>query len=350
MNDKEELIKHEKREIILRKGYLGDEIIKTIYFGGGTPSLLSSDDVKSLLNCIYNNFDVSKSAEITFESNPEDLNVGYIKELKSSGINRMSIGIQSFNDKILRKLNRRHSVFTAVNAVELCRRVGIDNISADIIYGIPGMTFDMFKNSVSKLIDLKIPHISAYNLTFHEGTKLYELLKKGKLEKVNDEESFEQFSYLVDKLCHEGFIHYELSNFAKIGYYSKHNSSYWLGEKYIGIGPSAHSFDGCSRQWNVSSVNEYITNIRNESISYNKEILSINDRYNEYIITRLRTIWGISLREVNEKYGKVYYHYIKDKLKKYSQSDYLLVNEDTITLSKKGLFISDMILEDFFIV
>jgi oxygen-independent coproporphyrinogen-3 oxidase len=342
------LVSCEIKEIETRKDYLGNEKIETIYFGGGTPSVLATKQVKLIIENIRKCFDVADDIEVTFEANPEDLNREYLDGIISAGINRISIGIQSFDDKVLKSLNRRHSVSTAIKAVSMIREAGISNISVDLIYGIPGMSFEIFKSSVAQLIDLNVNHISAYNLTYHKGTKFHRMIDKGELIEVDDETCFQQFSYLREQLGNNGFIHYELSNFAREGFFSRHNSSYWFGNKYLGIGPSAHSFDGNSRQWNINSTEKFIECIRGSQIWYETEILSLNDKYNEYIITRLRTIWGISLKDILAKFGDEYYTYLNGKIKKYSDSSYMLIKDDVITLTERGLFISDMIMEDFF--
>lgn len=343
----DELIKCEIKEINSRREYADNEIIKSIYFGGGTPSLLLIKNVCNLIKGIREGYSVSKDVEITFEANPEDLEYEYIVGLVKYGINRFSVGIQGFNDDILKILDRRHTVGTSIKSIEMIKEAGVDNISVDLIYGIPGMSFSSYKESVHELIKLNVCHISAYNLTYHDGTKIKELVDFGIYKEVSEEECFSQFSYLYDLLKKHGYINYELSNFAKDGQYSRHNSSYWLGEKYIGIGPSAHSYNGGSRQWNISSVNKYIQEVRDGGKYYEIENLSLNDKYNEYIITRLRTMWGISLKDIFSNYGEEYSKYILDKIKRYSPYDYLIIKNGIVRLTKKGLFISDMIMKDF---
>jgi oxygen-independent coproporphyrinogen-3 oxidase len=344
----DKLIRSEIEEINLRKEYLGNEKVETIYFGGGTPSLLPVNYIKHLIDSCKDNFEIIPEAEITFEANPEDINDEYLKGIVNCGVNRISIGIQSFDDKTLKNLNRRHSVSKALNAVELAKKHNISNISVDIIYGIPDLNIDRFVESVEKLVALNVNHISAYNLTYHEGTRFYKLIKEGSLIEVDDETCFKQFNYLCAQLEKHGYIHYELSNFAKEGFYSKHNSSYWFGKKYLGIGPSAHSYNGNSRRWNIESIDKYIRGIEGNKRWYEEEKLSTKDKYNEYILTRLRTIKGINLKDILIRFGEDYYVFLNEKINKYSGTLYLNSKNDVVTLTRKGLFISDGIMEDFF--
>lgn len=337
-------------EAKLRKNYLQNETLKTIYFGGGTPSVLEIRELDKILSEIHSHFEVSSEAEITFEANPDDLTTEYLKEIKQAGINRLSIGIQSFQNTHLKKMNRRHDAAQAVKAVENAARLGFNNLSVDLIYGLPGLTKTEWKESLYQVFQLPVQHLSAYHLTYHEGTAFHTWLKKGTLKELNETESVDQFNILIDEAAKAGFEQYEISNFARNSLYSKHNTAYWTGEKYLGLGPSAHSFDQKSRRWNVSQVESYIKGIENKISYFEEEVLSEKDRYNEYILTRIRTKWGVSLAIVNKQFGKKYEDYLSVQCKKYLQSGNILFNEGVLTLSRNGLFISDDIMTDLMII
>lgn len=337
-------------EAKLRKNYLQNETVKTIYFGGGTPSVLEISELNKILSEIHSHFEVSSEAEITFEANPDDLTTEYLKEIKQAGINRLSIGIQAFQNTHLKKMNRRHDAAQAVEAVENAARLGFSNLSVDLIYGLPGLTETEWKESLHQVFQLPVQHLSAYHLTYHEGTAFHTWLKKGTLKELNETESVEQFNTLIDEAAKAGFEQYEISNFARNSLYSKHNTAYWTGEKYLGLGPSAHSFDQKSRRWNVSHVESYIKGIENKISYFEEEVLSEKDRYNEYILTRIRTKWGVSLAIVNRQFGKKYEDYLSVQCKKYLQSGNILFNEGILTLSRNGLFISDDIMTDLMII
>lgn len=339
-----------KMELINRSGELASEEINTIYLGGGTPSVLVVGELKELLETIKANFSVSPEAEITMEANPDDLTQANLSYLHEVGYNRLSMGIQSFSEQDLKLMNRRHGVFQAVQAVKWAKKAGFSNISIDLIYGLPNQSLEEWERNVKTAIELDVQHISAYNLTYHEGTVFYDQLKKGILNELPDELSLQQFQLLIDNLKDAGFEHYEISNFCKQGFYSRHNSSYWKNEKYLGIGPSAHSFDLLSRRWNVSSIQGYLDGIENNKPYSESEILSVFDRYNDYIITGLRTIWGISedtvRRDFPEKFG-IHFQLIKEK---YLNSGHVTIQSDKVCLSREGLFISDKITTDFMVV
>lgn len=346
MKYKESYINAVIRELELRKAYTGGEPIETIYFGGGTPSQLQAKDFDRIFNAIYRLFDVSHCGEITLEANPDDMTPEYVSSLRTLPFNRISMGVQSFKEEDLRFLNRRHNRQQALQAVTLCKENGLSNISIDLIYGLPGQTQKEWEANIDQAIQLDIPHISAYHLIYEEGTALYKLKEAGKISPVDEEVSVALFTSLIDRLTASGYLHYEISNFARPGMISRHNSSYWTGKKYIGIGPSAHSYNGENRQWNVSSLPEYLRGVENGSPETEVETLDINTRYNDYIITGLRTMWGIQLDEIQQQFGKDKLIYCQKQAAPYINRGLLIQKEGVITLSGEGIFISDGIMSD----
>ena len=339
-----------KKELESRVDEYSSEEINTIYFGGGTPSVLLIDELNELLNVIYENYRVSGNAEITLEANPDDLTQASLSSLKQIGFNRLSMGVQSFSESDLKLMNRRHSVLQAIQSVKWAKEAGFSNISIDLIYGLPNQTLDEWENNVRSAVNLNVEHISAYNLTYHEGTVFYRQLKKGILKELPDELSLQQFESLIRILKEDGFEQYEISNFCKPGFYSQHNSSYWKSKKYLGIGPSAHSYDLVSRSWNVSSIARYLDGLENNQAYFETEILTEQDRYNDFIITGLRTIWGISEEFIQNTFPLHYFTYFQKYKEKYIQSGHLLSTEGKVFISPEGLFISDKIMADFMIV
>lgn len=339
-----------KSELVERSNYLSDTEISTIYFGGGTPSLLSASDIEELISECKNLYNVNKGVEITLEANPDDLTFEYLNKIRNVGINRLSIGIQSFSDSDLQFMGRRHTSEQAINAVKDAQNVGFNNISVDLIYGIPGMSSDQWNNNLNEVFNLQIQHISAYHLTYHENTYLWNELQKGKIREIDEESSLIQFNQLIEQTLANGFIQYEVSNFAKEDFYSKHNSSYWKQIEYLGLGPSAHSYNGISRQWNISDVKKYIELISGKQIYYEREILSVNDQFNDYIITSLRTIWGVNLDLIKQKYDDNYLQHTLDVSTGYINSSLVEKIDNVIRLTKKGIFISDGIITDFMIL
>jgi len=339
-----------KKELENRSSEMASDEINTIYLGGGTPSTFLPDELKDILDAIRENYLVSPEAEITMEANPDDLNQANLTALRQIGYNRLSMGIQSFAESDLKLMNRRHGVMQAVQSVKWAKRAGFSNLSIDLIYGLPNQTLEEWERNVRIAVELDVQHISAYNLTYHEGTVFYDQLKKGILKELPDELSVQQFETLIRILKEAGFEHYEISNFCKPGFYSQHNSSYWKNKKYLGIGPSAHSFDLESRRWNVSSIAKYLQGLENDE-SYNEtEILTEQDRYNDYIITGLRTIWGISEDYIRREYSDKYFvHYQKIKWK-YQHSGHITSSSEMVTINSNGLFISDKIMSDFMVV
>ena len=347
MKKKEEMVLALAKEIQMRKNESSEEIIETIYFGGGTPSVLTSDEINFLIDTVYQNYQVVENPEITLEANPDDLSQERILELATSKINRLSIGIQSFFEDDLQMMNRAHNSAEAQKCLEFATKY-FDNISIDLIYGIPGMTNEKWNQNIEKALSFGIPHISSYALTVEPKTALNKLIQTGKIAAPNDDVAQDHFAILVETLEYNGFIHYELSNFAKENYLSKNNSAYWLGKKYIGIGPSAHSYDGFSRSWNVANNSIYLKSIQEDKLPNENEILSATDRYNEYIMTGLRTIWGVSLDRVEKEFGVEYLNYLHKQAQKFLNDDLLFIEIDILKPTKKGKFLTDGIASDLF--
>ncbi len=287
------------KEIVLNGEFFSSNSIDTLYFGGGTPSALSIQEMKTIFDSIAKYVDISSINEITMEVNPDDVSMEYIDGLIQLGVNRISMGVQSFYDDHLRKMNRRHNAQQAFLAIEIIKKSAINNVSIDLIYGLPYMNMEQWTWNIEQAIKADVQHISAYHLTFEKGTVYYDLLKKGTLSEISEEDSSEQFDYLRDKLQLNGFENYEISNFSKAGYYSQHNSSYWTGEKYLGLGPSAHSFDGKIRRWNVRDLNRYTQSVVNDKVYWEEEELTLKDIYNERIMLGLRTSKGFSMDYIN---------------------------------------------------
>lgn len=354
MKKKEEMVLALAKEIQMRKNEFelldsarSDIEIETIYFGGGTPSVLTSKEINFLIAEVYKNYKVVENPEITLEANPDDLSEERIIELSKSKINRLSIGIQSFFEDDLQLMNRAHNSAEAKKSLEIATQY-FDNISLDLIYGIPGMSNEKWKQNIETALSFGIPHISSYALTVEPKTALNKLIQTGKIAAPKDEVAQEHFAILVDTLEANGFIHYELSNFGKENYFSKNNSAYWLGKKYIGIGPSAHSYDGISRSWNVSNNSLYLKSIQEDKLPNEIEILSIADRYNEYIMTGLRTIWGVSLDRIEKEFGKEYLDYLLKQSQKFLDDNLLSIENNILKPTKKGKFLTDGIASDLF--
>lgn len=346
MKKKEEMILALAREIEMRKNEIQDEI-ETIYFGGGTPSVLSNEEIHLLIETVYRNYKVVENPEITLEANPDDLSVERIKELANSKINRLSIGIQSFFEEDLKMMNRAHNAVQAKSCLEEAVK-HFDNITIDLIYGIPNMSEQKWTQNIDLALSFGIPHISSYALTVEPKTALKKLIEKGEIAKPKDEVAENHFFILVEKLKENGFIHYELSNFGKEGFFSKNNTSYWLGKKYIGIGPSAHSYNGSHRSWNIANNSIYIKEIIGGTLPSEIEELTLSDRYNEYIMTGLRTIWGVSLERIKSEFGQEYYDYLLKTAEKLISNGLLENNGQTLTISQKGKFLSDGIASELF--
>ena len=348
LKNRKKIISSMIKEIEIKSiGY--EDLIETIYFGGGTPSLLSIIEIDSLIKAVIDNFKISKKPEITLEANPDDLNVSKLKELSNSLINRLSIGIQSFNDQDLKLMNRSHNSFDSINCIDNSLKY-FDNISIDLIYGMPNSNLISWEKNLNLALNWDLNHISAYALTVEPKTALEKYIQKEIILPLDEEFVYDQFNLMYDKLSDLNYINYELSSFAKKGYFSKNNSGYWLGKKYVGIGPSSHSFDGFSRSWNVSNNKLYVSDIQNNKMYHQKEKLTHIDQYNEYIMTGLRTMWGISLSNLQEKFGKkIKTHFVK-KSKKFIESELLIIENDLIKTSKKGKFLSDGIASELFLI
>ena len=349
LKKKDALISCLVKEIELRKEELNNEIVETIYFGGGTPSMLSSEEISLLIAAVYEHHTVVALPEITLEANPDDLSEEKIIELSKTPINRLSIGVQSFFEKDLKLMNRAHSSSEAHASLKIATRY-FENISVDLIYGIPGLTNEEWQQNIQTALRFNIPHISSYALTVEPKTALEALIKKGEIEKVDDDLAQRQFFILRDVLEQEKFVHYELSNFGKQNYFSKNNTAYWLGKSYIGIGPSAHSFDGKLRSWNVRNNTKYIKEIEQDRLPIEREVLSVTDRYNEYVMTGLRTIWGVSLEKIKTDFGSKYVTYIQTESEKYIQQKLLCIEDDTLKTTKEGAFLVDGIAAHLFLL
>lgn len=346
---KNQLILALEQELILRKESFKNEEIGTIYFGGGTPSLLQTAEIEHLVEAVYRNYKVIETPEITLEANPDDLSVTKIKELSDSSINRLSIGIQSFFDQDLKLMNRAHNENEAALCLSEAKK-HFDNISIDLIYGIPGMTNARWEENIAKVLSYSLPHISSYALTVEPKTALKAFIEKGVIPDVDDEIAQQQFYLMLDLLEAEGYENYEISNFGKKGYFSKNNTAYWQGKKYMGIGPSAHSYNGIKRGWNISNNSKYIKSINQKLLPLEEETLTKTDRYNEYIMTGLRTIWGISLYKIQKEFGNSYYEYLLRQSDKYIKEEMLSIDGDKIFVTKKGKFLCDGIASDLFMI
>lgn len=337
------------KEIAMRKEEFKDEVVETIYFGGGTPSILQTADLKLLIDEVFKNYAVIENPEITVEANPDDLSEERIIELKEIDINRLSIGIQSFFEEDLKMMNRAHNSAEAKKCLEIAVKY-FENITIDLIYGMPNMPNEKWLQNIETALSFGIPHISSYALTVEPETALHKFIKKGVIPKLDDEAAQQHFQLLVEKLEANGFIHYELSNFGKKNYFSRNNTAYWLGKKYIGIGPSAHSYNVISRSWNVSNNTLYLKSIAENQLPSEVEILSKTDRYNEYVMTGLRTMWGISLDRIEQEFGEDYLTYLIGQCEKFLQDDLIYVHENIIRTTKKGKFLSDGIASDLFLL
>lgn len=343
-----DLVNAIKKDLVLNKHYLNNEKIETIYFGGGTPSLLDLNSIEQIISTIHLNYNVLDNIEFTLEANPDDLTKEKIKSLKQIGTNRLSIGLQSFIDEELKWMNRSHTAYQSINSVTWAQDEGIENISVDLIYGSKFQTLESWRKNIKQVIDLQLPHISAYNLTIEDKTLLGKLNEKGIEPPINDEFSMQCFDVLISETAKANFIHYEISNFGKEGFFSKHNSNYWKGVHYIGVGPSAHSYNGNSRKWNISNNNQYIRLIKNGQSFSNSEELSKVDAYNEYVLTRLRTIWGVEKNIVDNLFGKSYLSHFENEIQKYLISGDCVFDDRIYFLTNKGKQIADKISADLF--
>ena len=334
------------QELEIRKDYLQGEDIETIYLGGGTPSQLSLEELESIFTTIYNIYKVKEDAEITLEANPDDLAPEYVAMLRQLPVNRISMGIQTFQEDILKLLHRRHTAQQAIEAFQRCRNAGFQNISIDLMYGLPNETLETWREDLKKALSLYPEHISAYHLIYEEGTALWNLREQRQVEEADEELSVTLFKTLIDELTQAGYQHYEISNFCLPGLHSRHNSSYWTGKKYLGCGPSAHSFNGLSRQWNVASLEAYLNGMSLGKPDYDIEELDLYTRYNDFVITSIRTCRGMSLSHLHTEYGEELYRYCLRMAKSYLEQGLLEKKGDNLKLTPKGIFISDGIMSD----
>ena len=333
----------------MQKKYLEGEKISTIYIGGGTPSLLTSGELNDIFETIYKIHTIEANPEITIEANPDDLTHTYLDDLKkNTPINRLSIGVQSFFDEDLAFMNRAHNAEQAHAAIHYAQDIGFTNLTIDLIYGVPTSDNARWTKNLERALSYNLPHISSYALTVETGTALHAQIKKKKTLPVEDEKAAEQFNILIEKLCKNGYDHYEISNFARDGHYARHNSNYWLGAKYLGIGPSAHSFNGVSRQWNVAHNINYITSIQDNQIPSTEEILTLNQRYNEYVMTRLRTIWGCDIKDINENFGEKYQSYFEKNIEKFIKCGWMRRSKNIFMLTDPGKLMADFITQELF--
>ena len=369
LKKKDELILALIKELELRKGELQNQTIETIYFGGGTPSLLTNEELQLLINSVYKNYSVIENPEITLEANPDDLSKNLIIQLSKSPINRLSIGIQSFFEDDLKGMNRAHNAKEAKECLSEATRY-FDNITIDLIYGIPNMSLEKWNKNLKIAFGFKVNHISSYALTVEPKTALDSFIKKGDYPPIDEDLALQHFNHLVEKTKEQGFVHYEISNFGKPNYFSKHNTSYWKGKSYLGIGPSAHSFNKTERSWNVANNSKYIKTIQNNELPNTVETLSKNDQYNEYIMTGLRIIWGVSFDKIENDFGEDYLNHLKKGSKNFIDKGLLVIedkvqqsvsfqkttsplspcNEHILKTTQKGKFLVDGIASELFMI
>ena len=345
-NIKEEYANAVCKELETRRGYAGDEQIRTIYFGGGTPSTLPMELLQRICSTIYASYSVCNDAEVTIECNPDDLSKEFLEKLRALPFNRISMGVQSFDDTQLKRLGRRHDAEKARQAVRNARAAGYRNISIDLMFALPGSTIEEWEESINEAISLNPEHISAYNLMYEEETPLHRALQRGDFDELSEEENVEQFQMLIKRMKEAGYRHYEISNFAMPGYESRHNSSYWNDTIYIGCGAAAHSYNGKSREWNIADIKEYIEGIENGKRNYEIEILSEEERYNDTILTRLRTADGIPLEWMKEKFSEKLNVYMLAVAQSHIECGNLKKEGDSLSLTEKGIFISDAVIRD----
>lgn len=338
------------KEIAMRKEYAGGAPIETIYLGGGTPSTLSMEQLKRICDTVYAAYQVSPAPEVTIECNPDDLTPDFLAQLKVLPFNRISMGVQSFNDTQLKRLGRRHDAAKARQAVANARTAGYSNISIDLIFALPGSTIDEWEHDLESAIALRPDHLSAYNLTYEEGTPMHRALERGDFTELSEEDNITQFQILISRLKEAGYRHYEISNFALPGRESRHNSSYWNDTPYIGCGAAAHSYNGTSRQWNIADIQEYIKGIENGNPVFEIEELTEEERYNDTILTRLRTAEGIPLEWMKKKFGKRLNDYMQSAAEKEIAFGNLKAENGHLSLSEKGIFISDAVIRELIYV
>jgi oxygen-independent coproporphyrinogen-3 oxidase len=338
-----------RKELQDRRDFLEGEELQTIYMGGGTPSVVSPAGISLLMDTIRENYTVSKQIEITLEGNPDDLDLEYLSSLRQTGVNRLSIGIQSFYDEYLKFMNRRHDAIKAKTCLEEAYNAGFDNLSIDLIYGLPGMTGATWNETLLTALAYQPPHIAAYHLTYEPGTVLNYLRQKGKISPVDENGSIDQFTILVEQMSENGYQHYEISNFALPGYMSKHNSAYWKGAKYLGIGPSAHSYNGTVRRWNISGNSSYIRRIFKGNKTYEEEIINDRSRFHEYLLTSLRTMWGTDTEHIKNTWGQDYHEHVLRKSSRFIKEGKIKQVDNRLILSDEGKFLADYIIRELFL-
>lgn len=331
------------QEIVMRKSELPAVPLESIYFGGGTPSILTDEELGMILDTVSKHFDIRSDAEITLEANPDDLTAAKIRALRNSPVNRLSIGVQSFDDHDLKLMNRAHNSSEAERSIKSAQDAGLINITADLIYGLPDQTTRAWQNNIEKMIQLEVPHLSSYCLTVEPKTALAKFVKSGKIIPSGDNVASDHFDKLVElaELC--GYEHYEISNFAKEGFIAVHNSSYWKGKPYLGVGPSAHSYDGTTRRWNVANNMSYLKSITEGKTSYESETLNKNERYNERVMLGLRAKWGVNLADISKEFGSDYANYFRENIRLWIASGDVVTTNDVYTLTKKGKLLADRI-------
>ncbi len=340
-----------KTEIQLRKDELQNKSLKSLYFGGGTPSILSVDEINSLIDEVLRSFSFEKDIEITLEANPDDLDRNFLKQLSGTPVNRLSIGTQSFFEEDLKLMNRAHTASEAEGSIKRAQDFGFENLSIDLIYGSPTSNLEIWKENLHKTIALEVPHISSYALTVEPKTALDNWISKGKVKSPKEEEQNREFYYLSDFLKDNGFEHYEVSNFAKPGFYSRHNSAYWKYQEYLGIGPSAHSYNGFDvRSWNVANNQQYIKKLNAKLLAKEEEILSKEDQFNEMIMIGLRTIWGVDLESLKEKFDHRFLEHFQQEIKQKIEEGILIIENEHLKIPEKHWFMADGIASDLFMV
>lgn len=353
LKNKDSLLSALKKEIELQKNYFSateNAKTNTIYFGGGTPSLLSQTELMGIIDKLYNTFDISNDAEITLEANPDDLTIKKIKELKTSPVNRFSIGIQSFFDEDLKLMNRAHNTQEALTAVKASQDMGFENITIDLIYGIPTLTNENWKYNLQQAFNLDVKHISSYCLTIEEKTAFAHFVKEGKMKNIDENKSADQFEIMLEEMKKNNFIQYEISNFCKDNFFSKHNSNYWKKQHYLGLGPSAHSYDGSSRQWNISNNALYIKSLEEGKLNFEKEVLSTTEQYNDYILTSLRTMWGADLGYIQVKMGNDYITHCLSEAESFIARGDMYKENNHLFLTDKGKLFADRIASTLFLL
>jgi oxygen-independent coproporphyrinogen-3 oxidase len=348
-NSKSAFIEAVCRELILRKSEYASDEIQSIYFGGGTPTVLDVTELNTILKTVYKNYKVSETAEITLEANPDDLDLEKIKQLSNTKINRLSIGIQSFHESELSAMNRAHNAEDARKCLELATTY-FDNITIDLMFGMPTMSIQLWRQNLQIAFEFGIKHLSCYSLTVEPKTALEHFIKKGSHPPMDDELAAQHFEVLLEETSAQGLTHYETCSFGHPDYFSKHNTSYWLGKTYMGVGPSAHSFDGSKRSWNVSNNSKYIKALEVDKLPFESEVLSVENRFNEYVMTGLRTIWGISLEKIEADYGVKIKDHLLQNSKKFISSNTLVIEDNHLKITTSGKFLSDGIASDLFLI